>query len=246
MTATAQVRDLPAVHPRIDLDTSTYEVRFVEFWRMRGQKYNPAKRVDHNRKPFKDLKGSVAEFGFVDPPVLTSDLEIVDGHRRREVGTELGMLGTKCRIAPFESNDPRSDLLYQLLNEQEVMPTRQKLEVVAKGGPGSDATKSRWKSITRSLGETGYYIDLFRQHGYVGQLWSNCQRVADLVFNNKIVLDRGAREALVHRTVMKWQCTGKKRQEALKIYCTKISKGVPGYNVRALWRAIDKGEDIEV
>jgi len=242
----AVVRTIPEVPSRPDLDTTTYATKFVEFWRMRGQKYNPQKRVDHNRAQLKELKASVAEFGFVDAPVLTSDFEIIDGHRRREVGTELGKVGTVCRIAPFDSTDPRADLLYQLLNTAEVMPTRQKLEVVAKGGPGSKKTVALWKEIQKSLGADGFYIDLFAKHGYVGQLWSNCLRVADLVFNNGLVKDRGSREALIHRTVMKWQCTGDKRQEALKIYCTKISKAAPGFKLQTLWKAIESGADIEV
>ena len=80
----AVVRTIPEVPSRPDLDTTTYATKFVEFWRMRGQKYNPQKRVDHNRAQLKELKASVAEFGFVDAPVLTSDFEIIDGHRRRD------------------------------------------------------------------------------------------------------------------------------------------------------------------
>jgi hypothetical protein len=243
---TATVRSLPRPATRPDLDTSQYPLRYVEFWQMRGQKYNPQKRVDRGRKQLKELKESVAQYGIVDAPVLTSDLEIVDGHRRRAVGTDLALGGCMCRIAPFDSKDPRADLLYQVLNTAEVMPGRQKLEVVAKGGPGSKEIVATWAQIKKSLGDEGPYIEMFAEHGYVGQLWKNCTRVADLLFNNGILKDRPARESFVHRAVMKWQCTGEHRQEACKIYCTKIGKGIPGYKVQSLWKAIETGANVEV
>jgi hypothetical protein len=46
---------------------------------------------------------------------------------------------------------------------------------------------------------------------------------------------------------MKWQChaEGLQRQAALKRYCTKARHGTPGYNARALWKAIEGDENIE-
>jgi hypothetical protein len=241
------VKTLPAVTQDPEMDTSTYESRFVEFHRMRGQSYNPAPRIDHNRTKYKELKRSIAEHGIVQPPVLTSDLVRLDGHRRCEAGTDLGMLGTVCKIAPFDSSDSRAPLLYKLLNTIEVMPGRQKMAVLGKGGPElAPGMGAQWKAITKSLGTEGYYIGLFGARGYVPQLWSNCKAVAELVFNNSIEKDRGAREPMVHRAVMKWQChdEGLGRQAALKRYCTKVRNGASGYTAKALWKAIQTDQDI--
>jgi hypothetical protein len=213
---------------------------------MRGQKYNPPERVNPLNPKFKKMKKSVQTHGIVQPLVLTSDFEKVDGHVRSAVGTSLGLLGAKCHIAPFDSNDPRADLLYKLINEKIEMPIRQKMYVRANGGLGDELVNNLWDDATRSLGTAGYYFDLWKAHKFVPQLWKNCKAVANLVFNNGIVRDRKAREDHVHRTVMKWQCTGVERQQALKIYCTKIKKGYASYTPRKLWSSIESGEDIEV
>jgi hypothetical protein len=249
MPALATSRTLSRPNVNSDLDTSTFDQKFVEFWRMRGQSFNPAPRIDHNKPKYKQLRKSIAENGIVNPLVLTSDLVKIDGHRRSEAGTDLGMLGTTCLIAPFDSKDERAPLLYQLLNTTEVMPGRQQMEAIAKGGPElTPGLANQWKAITKSLGSDGYYIDLFKSHGFVKQLWDNCKSVATLVFNNDVVKGtRASKEAFVHRAVMKWQChaEGLQRQAALKRYCTKARHGTPGYNARALWKAIEGDENIE-
>lgn len=243
----ASVRSLPAIEISSALDTSTFDRKFVEFWRMIGQKYNPSSRTKKSRQEYKELRASIKEHGITQPLVLTSDYEKIDGHVRSAIGVELGISGTNCLIAPFDSSDPRADLLYKLLNQRVKMTPAQKLEIHAKGGLASNGvTSSFWRDAKKNLGETGYHMDLFRQHGFKPQLLRNCGSVAGLVFNNSILTDRSARESYVWRKVMQWQCTGEDRQEALKKYCTKISKGAIGFSAKKLWKAIEAGTNIEV
>lgn len=156
------------------------------------------------------------------------------------------MEGTICLIAPFDSEDPRADQLYFLINQRVPMTPSQKIQVVAGGGLGNATITRIYREGVKSLGAEGYYYNLWKEHRFVPQMWNNCKKTADLVFNNGLVRDRPAREALVHRAVMKWQCTGEKRQQSLKDYHTSISKGKSGATVKKLWNAIEKGEDLQL
>jgi hypothetical protein len=245
----AAVRTLPQTQHDNTLDTATYPRRYVEFWRMMGQKYNPKDRTSKRRQQNKELRASIKDHGIIQPLVLTSDYEKIDGHVRSDIGQELGLAGANCLIAPFDSSDPRADLLYKLINQRVVMTPAQKLEAHAKGAIAANATTAAdWRDAVKMLGDsgtdTGHYLELFRSHGYKPQLLKNCRAVAVLVFNNGILEDRKARESFVWRKVMQWQCQGN-RQGDLKIYCTKAGNGKPGFTARKLWNAIEKNQDIE-
>lgn len=244
------VTTLPAPAYREDLDTSTYKKVYVEFWRMRGKKYNPQRRVERGRTKFKDLMESIRTYGIVDPPVLTSDYEKIDGHRRTEAGAELGLAGCICLIAPFDSDDPRSDELYKILNTIEVMPGRQQWEVMAKGGPElTRGLKTKWAKVTAILGDdpkSAPYLKMFADRGYVPQYWNNAQSTSDLWFNNGLVKDKGAREGLTIRRIMQWECAenGEGRQSSLKRYLSAIKAGKPGFTAKKLKAAIENDENI--
>jgi len=238
------VKTLQAVVPDEDLDISTYPTRFVEFWRMRDKQANPKDRVNPSREARKILKESIKKHGITQPLVLTSDLVRLDGHVRSSIGSELGMVGATCHIAPFDSKDPRAELLYGILNTRVAMTSAQRTEAAFGGAlPEDKAAQKIKKDAIKWFGAEGFHLELFKTNGYSPQLLSNCRQVSNLVFGNSLLDNRKDREAFVYRTVLKWQCVGN-RQRSIIEYCARMRKGFAGYTAKRLWAAIKDGEDL--
>lgn len=244
MATLVSVKTIPQVISDPTLDTSTYPTRFVEFWQMRDKHANPKDRVNPTREARKVLKESIQAHGITQPLVLTSDLVKMDGHVRSSIGPELGIRGAQCLIAPFDSKDPRAELLYGILNTRVAMTIAQRTEAAFGGALPEDKQAQRVKrDAIKFFGETGFHISLFKNNGYSPQLLNNCRAVANFVFNNSLLKDRDARETYVYRKVLQWQCVGNRQRSVIE-YCARIKKGFSGYTHKKLWAAIEANEEL--
>jgi ParB-like chromosome segregation protein Spo0J len=66
------------------------EFKKVFISELKPAKYNPRKDLQPNDPEYQQIKGSIEEFGYVEPVIINSDNTVIGGHQRLKVLKELG------------------------------------------------------------------------------------------------------------------------------------------------------------
>ena len=70
--------------------------------------YNPRKKLKPGDAEFEKIKNSIAEFGFVDPIIVNTDMTIIGGHQRWSVLKELGHTEVDCVIVEVDKTKEKA------------------------------------------------------------------------------------------------------------------------------------------
>jgi hypothetical protein len=76
--------------------------------------------VDPKDPEAQALAESIKEYGLRESLVLTSDLYLLSGHRRRVAASLAGLQSVPCQIEDFDAHDPRVPILLATYNRQRV------------------------------------------------------------------------------------------------------------------------------
>jgi ParB-like chromosome segregation protein Spo0J len=96
---------------------SAIELNLIQPHPMNDHLYGP---IDARDPDVKALARSIKELGVREPLVLTNDLYVLSGHRRRVAAKLAGLVTVPCRIESFGMNDERIPTLLATYNRQRV------------------------------------------------------------------------------------------------------------------------------
>jgi DNA modification methylase len=85
----------------------------MEFKKMRIDElipadYNPRKKLKPGDKEFEKIKGSIKEFGYVDPVIVNKDRTVIGGHQRLTVLKELGFTEIDCVVIDIDKTKEKA------------------------------------------------------------------------------------------------------------------------------------------
>lgn len=106
--------------------------------------FNPASRT--SPKKLKGLIASIkaADYFVINAVHLTSDLHIIDGHRRVAACLSLGMTKIPALVYSFDSQSPHFAALYTRINSTaQPFGPKEKFEVAARGGKAFSASDAK-------------------------------------------------------------------------------------------------------
>lgn len=70
--------------------------------------YNPRKKLKPGDKEYEKIKGSITEFGYVEPVIVNSDLTIIGGHQRITVLNDLGHEEIDCIVIDIDKQKEKA------------------------------------------------------------------------------------------------------------------------------------------
>ena len=70
--------------------------------------YNPRVDLKPGDKEFEKIKGSIAEFGYVEPIIVNSDMTIIGGHQRAKALKELGYTEVDCVVIEVDKTKEKA------------------------------------------------------------------------------------------------------------------------------------------
>lgn len=70
--------------------------------------YNPRVDLKPGDKEFEKIKGSITEFGYVEPIIVNSDMTIIGGHQRSKVLKELGYTEIDCVVIEVDKTKEKA------------------------------------------------------------------------------------------------------------------------------------------
>ena len=70
--------------------------------------YNPRKALKPGDKEYEKIKGSITEFGYVDPVIVNKDMTVIGGHQRISVLKDLGFTEIDCVVINIDKTRERA------------------------------------------------------------------------------------------------------------------------------------------
>lgn len=107
------------------------ELKDIAVNKIKSASYNPSWRSTHN---LKGLTESIKKFGIIEPLVLTTDLNLIDGHRRLAVAKLLKIKTVPCVLRNGASEEIK-DMLFLHVNQHSIkISGADQVEIYKKGG----------------------------------------------------------------------------------------------------------------
>ena len=70
--------------------------------------YNPRKALKPGDKEYEKIKGSITEFGYVDPVIVNKDMTVIGGHQRISVLKDLGFTEIDCVVIDIDKTKEKA------------------------------------------------------------------------------------------------------------------------------------------
>jgi len=90
------------------MENKQMEFRKINLLDLKHAEYNPRVDLKPGDKEFEKIKGSIAEFGYVEPIIVNSDMTIIGGHQRAKVLKELGYTEIDCVVIEVDKTKEKA------------------------------------------------------------------------------------------------------------------------------------------
>ena len=84
------------------------EFKKINLSDLKHAEYNPRVDLKPGDKEFGKIKGSIAEFGYVEPIIVNSDMTIIGGHQRAKVLKEVGYTEIDCVVIEVDKTKEKA------------------------------------------------------------------------------------------------------------------------------------------
>lgn len=165
-----QSLDIPLV---VDCEVTDVKVLNVPIHTIRLTPYNPSSRTADGAK-LQELVEAIRKHGLSYPILITTDRDLVDGHRRLRACQLLGHSHINCIVTPVD----RDELFGVVNNTALPIASRGWLQVARGGGKVPPRFRSQYDELLRLVGNYG--VDLLIRQGLGMNLLGLCKQVCAL------------------------------------------------------------------